>query len=43
MAKNDNFFDDSTVALGIIYLVICLSIITTILIWGWRSDILCFL
>jgi hypothetical protein len=34
MANNDNFFDDSTVAVGTIYVIICLSILASILIWG---------
>jgi len=34
MANHDNFFDNSTVAVGTIYVVVCLSIIGAILIWG---------
>lgn len=30
----DNFFEGSTAALGTIYTIIALAIVTTILIWG---------
>lgn len=32
--KNETFFDESTVAVGVIYTLALLSIIISILIWG---------
>ncbi len=34
MSKKRTYFDDTTVALGTIYTLICLATIAAILIWG---------
>jgi hypothetical protein len=31
---SDNYFEDSTVALGTLYTIIALGILTAVLIWG---------
>lgn len=31
---SDNFFEGSTAAVGTIFTIVCLAIITAILIWG---------
>ena len=34
MSNKNNFFEESTVALGTIFTIVCLAVLAYILIWG---------